>query len=217
MPVGLSGLHPPAGCLGSQALPASGAENPECTQVTGSGLRSKAGSKVWVPGAALHSHPPPPAQEDMAACLVLGKAPLQPQGPEGGSKNSGSWRVAGTPPHIWVSIKPVNNWPGTCAPQGLSTVATVHFLGRPHPAGPGARLSVGSLCHPWPAKLRPSGLLGHLSWPCQPPIQGCYAQEETCPALPTHNEPHCRGQHPSSTTYSHLTSLCLSFLVCKTN
>lgn len=54
MPAGLSGPHPPAGCLGSQVLPAPGAENPECTQVTGGGLRSKAGSSVWVAGASLH-------------------------------------------------------------------------------------------------------------------------------------------------------------------
>lgn len=194
MLTGLSGPHPPAGCLGSQALPVPGAENPECTPVTSRGLRSKAGSRVWVPGAVLYSHPPSPAQEDMADCLVLGKSPLQPQGAGGGSRNSGSWRVAGTPPHIGMSIKPVNSWPGTCASQGLSTLAIVHFFRRPHPAGPGARLSVGSLCYPWPARFRPSALLGHLSWSCQPPIQGYYAQEEACPALATHTEPHCRGQ-----------------------
>lgn len=161
-------------------LPAGAPEvvNPE-PQAKGWSLRARAGSGFWVPGASPHSQSPSPGGR---GCCPFGPAKVHT--PASGSKTrsqeqqqlESAWH-----PALPLGRRRAAGW--HLPPAEAQHWDHIHLLRRPHPVRPGARISAGSLHHPWPAVLWPSGLPGHLPCSCQAPGQGCCAHEGDHSAL----------------------------------
>lgn len=120
-----------------------------------------ASRSVWTPPTSWAPREPsascPPVLSTQSA-PGQGQKPRRVPTPASGCRRRfrKQWRLErGWRPTHLGEHKAVSSCPGTCPPQGLCTGAAVHFLRRPHPAGPAARFSAGT--SPGHASLPPTG------------------------------------------------------------
>lgn len=187
VPAGLTGPHPAAGDMRSQAIPAPGAENPGCTRP-----RQGPEGQSWLRclGSRGLSTPPGPWAQDMAAtCTDLGKA----------TPASGAERCL-------ERVQLDSGWPPIPYPGQHKAYEQLGW--RPPTSGAQQQLQPISSGGPtlyalsWAlSRQPPPSLASHAPalrplW--EPPLIMPASWMDCCPALlwplkATHTEPHCPG------------------------